>query len=83
MYIKLLQNILSGDQPGYGKQGYYLAASGSVAWLDIYKHFAKALANRKVIDSETVEDADDVALEKMAKALQCPKEFVYVQLGGM
>ncbi|KAF2850138.1 NAD(P)-binding protein [Plenodomus tracheiphilus IPT5] len=82
LYDKLLQSILSGDDIGYGKEGYYLASSGIVKWVDIYTAIAKALAKRKVIDSAEVKKADDAALKKMAKALGCPEAMVAVQLGG-
>ncbi|KAF2130369.1 NAD(P)-binding protein [Dothidotthia symphoricarpi CBS 119687] len=82
LYVKLLEKILSGDNPGHGKNGYYLASSGSVAWIDIYTAFARALATRNVIDSAEVKKPDETALEKMAQALYCPKEMIVVQLGG-
>lgn len=82
MYIDLLRSILAGENPGYGREGYYLASSGSVAWSDIYAVIAKALAKRDVVDSEVVQEADDAILAKMGEALGCPKEFVAVQLGG-
>ncbi|KAI4953629.1 hypothetical protein J4E91_002477 [Alternaria rosae] len=82
LYVDLLKNILSDKNPNHGKNGYYLASSGSVAWCDIYTAMAKALAKRGVIDSPEVKKADDAALDKMAQALSCPKELVAVQLGG-
>lgn len=81
--MDLLKSILSDKNPNYGKNGYYLASSGSVAWCDIYTAMAKALAKRGVIDSPEVKKADDAALDKMAQALSCPKELVAVQLGGI
>lgn len=83
LYVKLLQSILSNDNPDYGKNGYYLASSGSVAWADIYAAMATALAGRKVVASKEVKKADTVALEKIGEALGCPKELVQVQIGGL
>jgi hypothetical protein len=80
--VKLLENILSGANPSYGKAGYYLASPGSVAWLDIYTAIAKALASRKVVESEEVKKADDAALDSMAQALGCSKAMIPVQVGG-
>jgi hypothetical protein len=80
--VELLTSILHGEEPAHGKNGYYLAASGSVAWSDIYSAMARALAKRRVIESADVERVDDAALEKMAQALGCPKELVAVQIGG-
>jgi hypothetical protein len=80
--VNLLQSILSGDNPGYGKNGYYLAASGSVAWREIYAAMAKALANRQSIKSSEVLKVDEAALEKIGHALGCPASLVRVQIGG-
>jgi hypothetical protein len=82
VYVKLLESILLGKDVGYGKKGYYLASSGSVAWRDIYAAMAKALADRKVVESSEIKRADDAALEKIGQALECPKALVPVQIGG-
>ena len=82
VYVELLRNILSEENPEYGQNGYYLASSGSVAWIDIYSAIAKALAQRNVVDSEEVKKADDTILVEMGEALKCPKDLVVVQLGG-
>jgi hypothetical protein len=60
---------LSDENPGYGKNGYYLASSGGVAWIDLYTAVAKSLAKRGVIESAEVKKADDAALEQIAQAL--------------
>lgn len=80
--MELLKSILRDENPEYGENGYYLASSGSVAWYEIYTAMAKALAKRGIIDSPEVKRADDLALDKMAQALGCPRELVAVQLGG-
>jgi hypothetical protein len=80
--VKLLENILSGAYPGNGRTGYYLAASGSVAWIDIYTAIAKALAERKVIESSEIKQAHGSTLDKIGQALNCPKDLVPVQIGG-
>jgi hypothetical protein len=77
-----LRGILSGKNIGYGQNGYYLAASGSVAWNDIYCAMAQALAQRNVIETDKVDLADDPAQEEMGKALGCPKDMVPLFLGG-
>lgn len=82
LYIRLLSNILNGETIGHGQQGYYLAASGSVAWDDLYSAMAKSLVQRGVIGSDDVPLADESALEKMAAALGAPKAFVAPSLGG-
>lgn len=82
VYVELLKSILSGKNPDYGKNGYYLASSGSVAWIDIYTAMAKSLAKHKVVNNEAIKKADDAALEMMGQALNCSKEQVAVQLGG-
>ena len=77
-----MRQILAGKQPGSGKQGYYLAASGSVAWLDLYAALAKSLAKRGVVVDGAVEPATDQALNDMGVALGCPKQIVQLQIGG-
>jgi hypothetical protein len=66
----------------HDKNGYYLAASGSVMWDDLYASIAQALHRRGLIDDAQIHDADDAVLSKMAEALGCPQEFVHVSLGG-
>ena len=86
LYIKLLRALLKGgssNAPPNGKQGYYLAASGSVAWADLYAAIARALARRDIIEDDTVKPATDDAIGMMAAGLGCPKELVPLQLGGL
>lgn len=83
LYIKILLSILDGKNPGYGKNGYYLASSGRVAWHDVYEAMAVALAKRSVIDDATVVQADDAALEKMASVLGTYKSFVGARIAGL
>ncbi|RYP62709.1 hypothetical protein DL771_009600 [Monosporascus sp. 5C6A] len=80
LYIELLRRIVSGENPGYGKNGSYLAASGSVALGDLYSAMAKSLAKRNVIKDDSVALADDEALEKKASALGVPKDLVPLDL---
>ena len=83
LYLAILRSILGGENSGWGKQGYYLASSGIVAWEDIYAAMAKAMKKRGVIEDESIGVADDEVLGKMAKALEVPnKEYVGVMLGG-
>lgn len=82
LYTALLRNMLAGNNIGCGKDGYYLASSGAVAWTDIYAAMAKALAKRGVVDTAEVAEPTDRALETMAQALSGPKEFVSVHMGG-
>ncbi|KAK4941019.1 hypothetical protein LTR10_018939 [Elasticomyces elasticus] len=83
LYLQILYSILAGEKPNHGKKGYYLAASGSIAWKELYSVMAKALAARGIVDDANVAPANDESLEAMAKGLGCPKEFVSLQLGGM
>ena len=86
LYISILRAILDGgssDPPPSGKKGYYLAASGSVAWTDIYAAMARALAQRGVVDDDTVTPASDEVRGEMGKALGYPKQLVGLQIGGL
>lgn len=85
LYLDITRRILKGDDSlGSGRNGYYLAASGSVAWDDLYAAMAAALTKRgdNVIDDARIETADGAALEKMGEALGCPAELVSLHLGG-
>ncbi|KAK3053497.1 hypothetical protein LTR09_005666 [Extremus antarcticus] len=83
LYLQLVRRILDGSQPPSGKNGYYLAASGSVVWEELYAAMAEALAQRGEVEDSRVERASDDALAGMAAALGSPKEFVAFQLGGL
>ncbi|KAI1851516.1 hypothetical protein JX265_012402 [Neoarthrinium moseri] len=82
LYISLLRAILNGAKPDHGRNGYYLASSGSVVWDDLYSAIAKSLKQRGVIGDDTVATADKAALEEMGKALGCPASFVPIMVGG-
>lgn len=83
MYLQILRQILLGNNIGHNKNGFFLAASGSVPWNDIYSAIAKALTKRGIVDDDKVEQADGPALAKMVDALQVtPPSAVPVQLGG-
>ncbi|KXH34791.1 hypothetical protein CSAL01_00372 [Colletotrichum salicis] len=82
LYLQILRSILNGDTPGYDKNGYYLAASGSVAWDDLYDAMAKALKARNVIEDERVIPADESALGKMAQGLSTESSLVQMRLAG-
>lgn len=82
LYVEILRKILAGEDIGYGKNGYYLASAGSIAWDDIYSVMAKALAKRQIIEDEEVHSANDEVLERMSVVLGIPKVLVPVMLGG-
>ncbi|KAL4930474.1 uncharacterized protein BDV17DRAFT_258730 [Aspergillus undulatus] len=82
LYLQILRQILQGISIGHGRNGFFLASSGSVAWDDIYAAFAKALAKRGVIADETVEMADEGALKRMEEGLDLRNGTVGIQLGG-
>lgn len=82
--MDLLRAMLSDDAnpPPCGRNGFYLAASGSVAWRDLYAAMAKALAQRGAVEDDEVRSATDNDVEQMAAALKCSKELVALQIGG-
>lgn len=82
LYLALLGAILSNSNPDHGRDGYYLAASGSVAWDDLYEAMGTTLLKHGIIDSADVEMADPSALAKMAQGIGYPPEFVAFSLGG-
>jgi hypothetical protein len=82
MYLQMVRNMLLGHDIGYNKQGFYLAASGSVHCNDLYASMAVALAKRNRVEDATVMQADDAALATMGEALEVPPSLVPVMLGG-
>jgi hypothetical protein len=83
LYIEMLRAILKGREIGHGKEGYYLAASGSVAWDSLYAAVGKAMKKQGAVDDESVAEADTEVLQKMGDALGCPKKLVSMQIGGL
>lgn len=82
LYLRLLEQILASASPPHGNHGYYLAASGSVAWMDIYAALASALAKRGVVANDSVERATVEQQEQMGAALGIEARLVPLQLGG-
>ncbi|KAJ5706652.1 NAD(P)-binding protein [Penicillium malachiteum] len=82
LYFALLNAILGGRNPSHGKNGFYLASAGKLAWHDIYTGIADALARRSIIEDGTVHLMNDTALEKIAKAQKVPPSCVVVKIGG-
>ncbi|KAL4803998.1 NAD(P)-binding protein [Aspergillus unguis] len=82
LYFAILNAILQNKNPGHGRNGFYLASSGKVAWHDIYAGIAKALARRGKIADERIEVMDDAALAQVAKAQGVPPSLVVVKIGG-
>lgn len=82
LYVEILRKILREEDPGHGKSGYFLASPGSVAWDDLYTAMAASLANRNIIGDDSVVPATPQILQQIGEALQCPPEFVPVQIGG-
>jgi hypothetical protein len=80
--VEILRNILSENAIDHGRNGYYLASAGSVAWSDLYKQMAVALAKNGAVDDDVLHESNNDSMEAAAKALGCPKEFVPVEMGG-
>ena len=82
LYLAIVSSILTGKHSDQKKCRYYLAASGTIAWVDLYQAIGEALAKRGVISDNVVAQADEDAMDRMAKGLKTPKELVALQLGG-
>ncbi|KAH8774349.1 hypothetical protein F5883DRAFT_546663 [Diaporthe sp. PMI_573] len=84
LYIEILRAILLGGKDlGHGRDGYFLASPGAVAWDDLYTAMAAALARRNVIGDHAVVPANESILGQIGEALGCAPEFVPVQMGGL
>ncbi|GLA93635.1 hypothetical protein AtubIFM57143_011235 [Aspergillus tubingensis] len=82
LYLHILRRIISGEEISHGKNGFFLAASGSVAWNKVYSAMAKALAKSGLVEDEVVMPADDEVLAKMGEALGVAPHEVPVLIGG-
>lgn len=82
MLACLLKNILTGATIGHNKNGYFLASPGSVVWNDIYAAMGAALLRHGIVDDDKVIEADEQALQLMAKALGCTPDTVSLEMGG-
>lgn len=74
--------MMSGEEIGFNRNGFYLASDVIVAWDAIYAAAAKSLFKKGIVEDDAVHDADKDALESMVEALGCPKQFVAVSLAG-
>ncbi|ORX93908.1 hypothetical protein BCR34DRAFT_608440 [Clohesyomyces aquaticus] len=83
LYLRILESILESKEIGYGENGYFLASSGSVAWMDLYEAIANSMKKRDLIGDEKVVKANDATLQRIGDALGCPKDFAPVQIGGL
>lgn len=68
LYFALLNVIVNNKNPNHGKNGFYLASSGKIAWHKIYTGIAKALARNGKISDDKVHLMNDEALGKIAEA---------------
>ncbi|GKT40224.1 uncharacterized protein ColSpa_00405 [Colletotrichum spaethianum] len=75
-----MRSFLNGDNPGHGKRAYYLVASGSVAWDDVYAAVAKALHEGSIIKNDSVVPADETGLKTMAKGLGTDNSLITMRL---
>ncbi|KAF4839294.1 hypotheticall protein [Colletotrichum siamense] len=82
LYLQILRAILNGDNPGSGKNGYYLASAGSVEWDALYAAMAKALSKRGIIPTDEVVQADQKAVDIMAKGMGVDASLVEMGLAG-
>lgn len=82
LYLHILRKILSAEEIGHGKNGFFLASSGSVTWNKVYGAMAKALAKRGLVEDGNVVQADEEVLAKMGEALGVAPDEVQVLLGG-
>ncbi|KAI1822924.1 hypothetical protein F4861DRAFT_358681 [Xylaria intraflava] len=82
LYLELARRILAGDNPSHGKNGFYLASPGSVAWDDLYAAIAASLAKRGLVVDDEVVPADEQNLKDMGAALGCPPNLVSLHIGG-
>lgn len=69
LYSHILTKILNEEDPPHGKNGYYLASTGTVAWEKLYAAVASALFAKGIIADEKLRSIDQGAIDRMVTAL--------------
>lgn len=82
LYLRLVSQVLADNSPPSGKKGYYLAASGTIHWEDLYSAFASVLAKRGLLIDDTVRAPTDEQIEHIAAALGTEASLVPLSIGG-
>ncbi|KAJ4137177.1 hypothetical protein NW768_002758 [Fusarium equiseti] len=81
-FLAMIKAMVTDSNPNHGKNGFYLAASGSVAWHEIYVAMAKALKKREAIPTDEVATFTNEALAKYAEAQGVDASSVRVKIAG-
>ncbi|KAF5231752.1 hypothetical protein FANTH_13274 [Fusarium anthophilum] len=80
--ILLIKAVLNGQDLDYGKNGFYLASSGRLCWMDLYKGVAKALYNRGLINDDNVRPITEEARETISKGLGITPDTIELKVAG-
>ncbi|KAM6522997.1 hypothetical protein FALCPG4_012602 [Fusarium falciforme] len=80
--ILLIKAVLNGQDLDYGKNGFYLASSGRICWMDLYKGVAKALCNRGLINDDQIRPITEEAREIISKGLGITPNTIELKVAG-
>lgn len=69
LYSHILTKILNEEDPPHGRNGYYLASTGPIAWEKVYAAIASALFAKGLIADEKLRPIDQRAIDRMVTAL--------------
>ncbi|KAF5575640.1 nad dependent epimerase dehydratase family [Fusarium pseudocircinatum] len=80
--ILLIKAVLNGQDLDCGKNGFYLASSGRVYWMDLYKGVAKVLYNRGLINDDHVRPITEEARRTISKRLGITPDTIELKVAG-
>ncbi|KAF5691277.1 nad dependent epimerase dehydratase family [Fusarium denticulatum] len=80
--ILLIKAVLNGQDLDHGKNGFYLASTGRVSWMDLYKGVAKALYNRGLVNDDQVRPITEEARETIGKSLGIKSDTIDLKIAG-
>lgn len=77
-----MKRILNKQDLEHGKKGFYLASSGRIRWMDLYKGVAKALYKRGLINDDQVHPITEEAREAISKGLGIAPDTIELKIAG-
>ncbi|KAJ7461015.1 NAD-P-binding protein [Mycena galericulata] len=89
LYMTLLKSIIAGNNPPFGKQGYYFAENGVFSWKGLYEGIASRLASLGYLKysetdgKTTLTKATEEDMQRASQVLEAPTPaFVPVLVAG-
>lgn len=78
----MIKAILNGQDLDHGRNGFYLASSGRIYWMDLYKGVAKALYKCGLINDDHVRPVTEEARQIISKGLGVTPDSIELKVAG-